>query len=526
MVRTRSFQLLAPLALLLLHAPASAQVMVDPCVADPAAFAAGVASPRAQLSRVVELTGAAPLRPRVLRRSSDALRPHCPVFDPAGEPLFRLLPVSVRAVVNTGYPSDRNDGALWAGRGLSTQLAAGGAFRFGVLSGALNPSASWQQNRPFELAPQRDGSVSEFANPWYGGGLDLPQRFGADPFWTLDPGQSYLRVDVAGVAAGLSSENQWWGPGLRSSLLMSSTAAGIPHLFLGTSAPADIRVGHAEVQAQWGRARHSPYFHRDDGALLVALVAALEPRWTPGLQLGIARAYLQPPDARGFGDLFPFLDPFLKERLVDEENPTGDDPDNQLVSLFVRWAFPAVGFEVWGEWGREDHAWDLKDFLTHPDHSQAYLLGFQKVFTGAAHRGVRLWGELVHLQEHTPPQSWRPLPGWYTHSNFPYTHRGQLIGAWIGPGADAQTLGFDLLHARGSGGLYLERVRRHEQVFWYVPDAMIAGHDTELTGGTRHFVVWRGLDVDVEASYSLRWARDFVRDDHNWSLRAAALWRP
>ncbi len=58
----------------------------------------------------------------------------------------------------------------------------------------------------------------EYMDPWYGTSLDMPQRFGADPFWTLSPGQSYLRLDHAGLAAGVSTENMWWGPAVRNSI--------------------------------------------------------------------------------------------------------------------------------------------------------------------------------------------------------------------------------------------------------------------------------------------------------------------
>src|SRR5690606_17182214 len=119
---------------------------------------------------------------------------------PGGNGL-RLLPAELRLVGNSAYPRDWNDGALWAGRGMNAALTAGAAFRWGPLSAAVAPVASWQSNEDFDRRIIASPSRSEFGS-FLSSGIDLPQRFGTGSFTRIDPGQSYARLDVRGFGAG------------------------------------------------------------------------------------------------------------------------------------------------------------------------------------------------------------------------------------------------------------------------------------------------------------------------------------
>src|SRR5690606_11480685 len=135
-----------------------------------------------------------------------------------------------------------------------------------------------------------------------------------------------------------------------------------PHVFLGTSRPLDVRIGRLEAEAIWGRLAESEHFDTipdNDTRLFAGLVVAFSPGST-GLTIGVARSYLRtlPPDGLSLGD--QLWGPYTGIR----DNP--QDPsqgDNQLLSAFFRWGLPASGFEVYGEYAREDHWEDGKDLL-------------------------------------------------------------------------------------------------------------------------------------------------------------------
>lgn len=497
--------------------------------------------PEADFRRAAQLMRRAPLRPYLIRRTSTEWRaPYCERTgnelwdtrledsDPSTQGLeFELLPVQLGFTHNSTYPDSRNNGALWAGRGLSGVVTLGATLEWGPLSLAFAPQILYHQNRDFETrkVPLPPGT-SPFAHPWLGRMIDWPVRHGGESFSVNDLGQSYIRLDTHGLTLGLSNENLWWGPAAHYPLMMSNSAPGFPHLFLGTSDPVMTPIGGFEVQLIWGRLEESDYFDGDpdnDHRLLASIVLDYEPRWLPGLYLGAARSFLRTIPPEGLSAYEWLIEPYRDIR----ENPTEDTDgfsDDQLFSIFARWAFPEVGFEVYAEWGREDHWGTWDDLVREPDHSQAYMLGFQKVTeAGAPERWVRIYGELVHLQASLPQYNTRGISSFYTHSRVSqgYTHRGQLLGAGIGPGSDAQILGADLINERGLFGLYLERARYDDDSYYRTWTRFYAmnGHDVEIRAGLRQMIRVGEFDISWRLSRAKRYNRHFLRlDGANWDL--------
>ncbi len=485
----------------------------------------GFRDPANDLARVGELVGAVAPEPRMIRRGGLRLETTCsegpalpwsvsPSPAEEGAPFLAATPAHLETTFNSRYPSGANDGLLWAGRGVSTLGTAGIAGRYGPLSFALAPEIAWSENRPFQIIPNGESGDLRFMNPWYGSSIDLPQRFGAGPSTSWAPGQSFLRLDLWNVALGISSENLWFGPGIRNAISMSSAAAGFPHVFVGTARPADVWIGTVEAKLLWGRLERTRYDADPTHPMLNALVLDYTPRWLPRLSVGFSRVFLQVWDDLSLRDWFPFVQSFQKKDV-------GDNPkDNQLASIFARWVFPESGLELYAEWAREDHENSLEMTIREPDHTQAYLLGLQKVFR-TGDRWIRFHAELTHLQELFPANNPRGNPTYYTHGeDLSYTYRGQLLGAWIGPGADSQTVAVDVFNRSGRIGGYLERVRRNDAVFWLVIDPQQLGisHDTEVTAAVRQVFFAGPVDVSWEAGASYRWDRDFLRNEPNFRV--------
>jgi hypothetical protein len=363
----------------------------------------GIGTPWAELARMAQDVGAAPLRPDLFQRPGDRATPLCAVGPalPLGRKVaaqapgtlsLDWVPAMLSVYANTGYPSGANDGAVWQGKGVSAQLGVGLQFQWGILSAAFVPGAAWQQNAAFPTLPTGLPGNLAWSNPYYGTSLDVPQRFGDASFWTLTPGQSYVQLAYAGVGIGVSTENLWWGPGMRNTLLMSNNADGFPHAYLGTVRPVDIWVGNLEADVWLGSLGRSDYFYTQDRAWLFAFTADLELRWVRGLYVG-----------------------FVFVNVMANLCRSCEQYSNQMIGFYGRWVFPPAGLEVYGEWTKDDGWAEYGDLMRELDHAAGYTLGLQKVFLGSDY-WVRLIGEITDDNVPRPSRDWRPNPtSYYTH---------------------------------------------------------------------------------------------------------------
>ena len=449
-------------------------------------------------------------------------------------PVLRAIAPRVRSFTNSNFPEGRNDGALWQGKGSTVALDAGATWGWRGLTATLHPTVFYTQNAGFELAPVSTREMPRYAYPWHV--IDLPQRFGAQPFWTLDPGQSELRVDAWGASAGFGTVNLWWGPGIRDAIIMSDNAPGIPHAFLGTNGPLETPIGDFEARWMWGDLEQSEWFDprvTDTERFFTGIVAAYSPSFARGVSLGLTRVFyeLVPPGGVPLGDYFAVLGGLPKEGNVTPTNPTGDDTYDQLLSLFGRWVEPEGGFEIYFEWGRNDHSWDVRDFLLEPEHSQAYLLGVRKAVELQGNRILALGAELTQL-EADPTFQVRPKGTYYVHHIVTqgYTQRGQVIGAGIGPAGNTQSLAADLYVPWGRAGVYLERQVRDNDAYYGWAAANNAGfccHDVSLHLGSHALVFVDEFDLEGGFVVTHEYNRYFSFETDPWNLKVAlsARWR-
>lgn len=534
--RPRRAALAVALVLVLVHAPsASAQVLP-------------VGDSREEYLRALQLIGRADVgsftvRPLGLDSARAALaragHPWAPRFAPPLDqddalPRIEATGAGQRTFLNTSLPVGQNDGAVWQGKGLTTALDMGAMASWRALSVTLQPTLIYTQNAAFELAPVTLAGMPEYAYPWRR--IDMPQRFGPDAYWTLDPGASEIRVRAYGATVAFGTGNLWWGPGRRNALLMSNHAAGFPHLAIGTDGPAAIGIGDVEVQWIWGDLAQTEWFDPafgDNDRFVTGIVGAYSPSFLDGLSVGLARVFYawKPEGGLPLSDYFLVLQGVRKERIATPENPTGDDEHDQLLSFFARWVLAESGFEVYAEWARNDHSWNFRDFILEPEHSQAYLLGLQKVVELSGNRLLSLTGEITHLERSTTREL-RATPTYYAHHivRQGYTQRGQVIGAGVGPGGNAQHVGADLYAPWGRAGVWVQRDVRDNDAF-YTWAASTGGsrweHDVMLHLGGHGMVFVADVEVGGGLVLTREFNRHFVgRDLWNLNVSLSARWRP
>lgn len=442
------------------------------------------------------------------------------------------LPLEASVLTNSAYPRSVNDGAAWSGVGTNFRAAAGVRGQWRFLRASLAPEFAYQQNKTFAFVPFDGIGRSEFGNP-YQPQIDLPTRFGAESFSTLTLGQSYIQATTGTFAATFGTENLWIGAAEVHPILLSYTAPGFPHLRLGTQRPIDLPFVRVELQLLFASLRESDYFNidpSDDDHYFTSALIVIEPKFVPGLFLGVARAYHDTATATGQSLSY------YTSRIIETPfgaGAGGNDIGNALGVLYGRWVHPASGFEAYGEWSREDTPGGWVDALREPDWTQAYVLGVQKTFA-RPHRLSRLYAELIHLGESAPSRAGRGHFSYYTHSAIVqgHTNEGQLLGAAIGPGSDAQLIGFDMFSASGRTAVRVERTRYDDDTY-YRTFARRFGetrHDAEITLSASRLQFVGPVELEAGLAMSRRYGRQFMTEEDlaetNWSLRVGAAWQP
>ena len=424
-----------------------------------------------------------------------------------------LLAPEMESVWNSDLPVSMNDGALWAGAGWNVRLTMGLRLRVGRTTLILAPDALHQRNASFQFFPfaqSADPARKRYADPFHPlpESIDKPVRFGDEPLTAIGPGQSSLTIRAGPVALGAATENSWWGPGIRNGIIMSNQAAGFPHLFLRTGRPIETRIGDLEGTWILGQLEESDYFDVDptnDTRSLSGMVVTLSPWFERDLTLGVARVVFAP-SARGSW-LSAALDVFRsvgRPNSVTDTEPPAPGQD-QIFAMFGRWVFSPAGFEVYGEWARFEQPASVKDFLEFPGHSQGYTTGLQWTTRKGDSGVLRVQAELTNLE---PSATWRlrPVYSSYTSRVVPqgYTHRGQVIGASIGPGASSQWLAFDFIEEGWRAGAFGGRIRWDAAAQFTDVVLEPKREDVSLFWGLRAATDLEGWTLSGELSHGVR----------------------
>ncbi len=411
-----------------------------------------------------------------------------------------LLPFTWQQQLTTHHPYGWNDGVMIPAKGYQTMLSGGFYGEYGPLTVQVKPELVIANNSSFEEFPEKHYDVIwKFYYNFYNN-IDMPVRFGDEPFIRLSPGQSSVRFNYKKLSFGVSTENLWWGPGIRNSLLMSNSAPGFAHLTLNTREPIQTSIGSFEGQLIAGRLEGSgftppraDYIYRattlyqpkpKDWRYLSGITMTYQPKWLPGLFLGFARtSQLYSKDLNTFGDYLPFFSSYSND-------PAADRPQraDQYTSVFMRWLMPKANAEVYFEYGHDDQQRSLSEFIKDPDQGRAYVFGVQKLFPIGASpdEGILAGFETTQLSQNDV-NTVRNARGWYAddHVRHGYTNRGESLGAGAGPGAEVQTLNLHWVKDVKKLGLQIERFVHNQDFFYYAyePSKDYRRHWTDISVG-------------------------------------------
>lgn len=482
---------------------------------------------------------------------------------PNGKGFMQVMPAVWQNQLTSAFPYGWNDGGMIPAVGYQTMLSAGVYAEYKWLSIQLRPEFVFAQNRDYQGYTGRN---QEDWRLWWtrtGNGIDLPERFGTGGYTKFLPGQSSVRLNFHPISIGVSTENLWWGPGMRNSLLMSNSAPGFLHATINTTRPIRTPIGSFEGQMVGGKLKasgflpvqpseenyFSTYYEEpvDDWRYFSGLVLSYQPKWVPGLSLGLSRSFVVNREDMGskLGDYIPLFQSGSKSSIDSgdsSESVADASGQDQLVSFFLRWVIPESQFEIYGEYGRNDHPWNGRDLVVNPSHTRAYTFGLRKLVSLQNYHQDLLQINF-EMTQMSPGRSAniRGAGAWYRHSQVRdgYTNLGQIMGAGMGLGNDVQALNVSVLRGMKQVGVQFERMVHYNDFFYRTPKDMRANwvdfgmavngvydYKNFLFTGKIQYIHANNYQYQYEEKPELEnfWRYETF-DKTNWHLQLGAMYR-
>ncbi|GHT56223.1 hypothetical protein FACS1894109_04540 [Spirochaetia bacterium] len=366
---------------------------------------------------------------------------------------------------NTAAPYGQNDGALWQGRGFNTSLTGGIRFEGYGVELTFKPQLAFSQNAAFDLIPREisganyAGKADTFGYFW--SRVDAPQRFGADPFFTYDWGDSEVRYTWKTLTVGFGTQAVWLGPAYLNSMLHSNNAPTYPKVDIGLRKQRIVipKVnwywGDVEARVWVGYLSESKFFDNDDDndhRMFHGLSFAYSPPGVlSGLTLFVNRVCIVPWEWENLKYIWP------------SDTNTIED---QKASFGASWVFSKAGLEVYGELGVDDFVpggtnGKIEGYFRYPFHTMLYTVGLKKTIPIVPKRNI--YGEIIfewNSMEMSQDFQFQWAYSPYFHGvggGQGYTNGGQWLGAGSGWGGNSQYLEFKVYYPKGTSSLFFHR---------------------------------------------------------------------
>ena len=433
---------------------------------------------------------------------------------------LKILPVDFLMEYSSHHPYSRNNGSMIPNRGYQQLVSFGFFAELGPLSIQFKPESVYAENRDFEGFP--DSHYNAIWSSRYMGWneIDLPERFGEKAYKKYLFGQSSIRLNYNGLSLGLSSENIWWGPSVRNSIMMSNQAQGFNHITFNTTRPVKTFIGNFEWQLVTGRLEASGfrppelperfgstelYFpKKDDWRYYQGLTVTYSPKWVKGLSLGFIRWVQSYGEAALRNrDYFPVFNNLLRknDRIIDGRS---DGVRDQAAGVFGRWLWQDAKAEIYAEYQMNDSKYNLRDLVLDIEHSRAYTIGFRKIFQkNPTSRIYELSWERTRMQQ-ASTSSVRNAGSWYEHGSVRhgYTNNGEVMGAGIGPGSNSHYLELAMIDKLDRYGIAFELIEQDNDFFI---EAFDAGNNQ--WGDFRRY--WKDINVHFSVQKKIKnfWGR-------------------
>lgn len=355
---------------------------------------------------------------------------------------------------NTAAPYGQNDGALWQGRGYNTSLTSGIRAEGYGFELTLKPQVVWSENREFEINTDiyKNPYSYSFTAETVNHKIDWVQRYGDNPYFNFSFGDSEIRWNWKTFTVGFGTQSPWLGPAQLNPMLGSNNADPYPKLDIGirktpiTIPFINLYIGDIEGRIWTGMLYESEYFDSkpdNNKRMLNAMSASYSPSFIPGFTFGLNRIFMTYWKPENLSYLLRLFTASKLNSLASSRND-----EDQKFSIFIDWKFSQVGFEVYGEFGRDDFS---SNETTNPFHTAIYTVGAKQFIPLPWGLKSELNFEWNNFEMSQDFQLQWPYIGYYGHGFVKqgYTNNGQIIGAGSGALGNSQYLCYKVYFNKG-----------------------------------------------------------------------------
>ncbi len=382
---------------------------------------------------------------------------------------FKALPANLITKYNSHHPYGFNQQGFIDAKGLQNYLSTGFYVKYGIIDAQLMPELIYSNNPNFE--------TSDF----YGSSTK-------GPYHKAFLGQSFFRISLKNIALSVSTENRWWGPGIRNSLIMSNNAPGFTHIALNTKGPIKTPIGNIEFTILGGKLIQDTnvllevknlrtYYYAqgnysgdpsisslDTGSwrYLNSINLVFNPLFAPSLFLSFNRVGYAYNNYIGIHnnfiqDYLPVLNGLFRGTSKHDTATGENTKTKQIVSLGARYLFLKSNAELYAEYGIGDNTYNLRDITLSIDHGAVFTVGFKKMTKLNNKKWLDIESEITNLTQ-SFNNRYRGTGGdWYLYQGS-YTNQGRIIGSGFGMNSFFQSFKMSVKNNFQEKGILIERI--------------------------------------------------------------------
>ena len=253
-----------------------------------------------------------------------------------------------------------------------------------------------------------------------------------------------------GIGIGISNSNMWWGPGMHNSLAMSNNTTGFKHMIIGTI--RELRWNKIGIM---GKYVFSELNELSDwkAVYFTALTGQISIYNDQIFTIGFTRNFLTGGMDTGMiwtkddAKKIIFEGFFIKNLQKLDYTIAGHDAWDQTITGWFEMSVPKAKMKIFLELGFNDNRFNFWDFVVHPDHSMASIVGFRKY--GLLNNENIVFGfeyaNLIKGRHHI----FRLTPNWYERPHYKdFSYDGRRWAAHSGSDSDDLLIYFGFMNEK------------------------------------------------------------------------------